>query len=180
MILSSKCAPTLIFIGISLIQIIVDIYKGSTNNAFIKFIVMIVLSLVINILCDIGLSLIAWFLVFTPIIMMTLISTLLFRVIGSSPDKKLETVKPEIQMNDINDGGNLDKAEENINNVERLDRNKHRQDFYDKIDFIFELKKTGDYDLSNNPIKYNIADNLLNKFGDNFFNYKVAIFNRTE
>lgn len=174
MILSSKCAPTLIFIGISLIQIIVDIYKGSTNKAFIKFIVMIILSAVINILCEIGLSVIAWFLVFAPIIMMTLISTLLFRLVGSSPDKKLETVKPEIQMDDINDGGNLDKAEENSKNEERIDRNKVRHEFYDKIDNIFELKQSGDYDLSNNPIKYNIAGNLLNKFGDNFFNYKIA------
>ena len=52
MILSSNCAPTLIFIGFSLIQILVDLYKGVINQAFIKFIVMIVFSVIINILCD--------------------------------------------------------------------------------------------------------------------------------
>ena len=48
MILSSNCAPTLIFIGFSLIQIIIDLYKGVLNEAFIKFIVMIVFSIILN------------------------------------------------------------------------------------------------------------------------------------
>ena len=38
---------------------------------------MIVFSLILNILCNLNLHVIAWFIVFIPIIMMTLISTLL-------------------------------------------------------------------------------------------------------
>ena len=54
MILSYNCAPTLIFIGFSLIQIFIDIYKGVINDAFIKFIVMVIFSVILNILCDLG------------------------------------------------------------------------------------------------------------------------------
>jgi hypothetical protein len=49
---------------------------------------MIIFTLVINILCSLGYTVIAWVLVFIPIIMMTLISTLLLRIFGLDPDKK--------------------------------------------------------------------------------------------
>ena len=42
MFTSSLCAPAIVYIGFSLIQIIIDVYKGVFNNAFIKFVVMII------------------------------------------------------------------------------------------------------------------------------------------
>jgi hypothetical protein len=55
---------------------------------------MIVFTLIINILCDLGFSVIAWILVFIPIIMMTIISTLLLQVFGlDSENKNLNTKK---------------------------------------------------------------------------------------
>ena len=88
MILSSICAPALIYIGFSLIQIFIDIYNNSTNEAFLKFIFMLVFTLIINILCDLGYVVIAWIIVFIPIIMMTIISTLLLQVFGLDPKNK--------------------------------------------------------------------------------------------
>lgn len=203
MILSYNCAPTLIFIGFSLIQIIIDMYKGVLNDAFIKFIVMIIFSVILNILCDLGYRVIAWFLVFIPIIMMTLISTLLLKVFGTNPDEKDLRSQVQLGGTDISNnfiekdgryylensgnylaGGNLLNQQkyayfyDKFNSVERIDRNKDRKKFYDKVEDVYNLNSPVEdlYDLSNNPIKYNIVDRLINIFGENFFTYKVSSF----
>ena len=203
MILSSNCAPTLIFIGFSLIQIIIDLYKGVLNEAFIKFIVMIVFSIILNILCDLGYKVIAWFIVFIPIIMMTLISTLLLKVFGTNPDEKDLRSKIKVKDKDISNnfidkdgrfyldnsgnylsGGNLLNQQkyayfyDRFNSVERVDRNKHRYEFYDKVEDVYKLNSPPGnlYDLSNNPVKYTIVDYLINIFGENFFNNYISRF----
>ena len=83
----SLCAPSLIYIGFSIILIIIDIYKGIFSKAFVKFIVMIIISTILNILCNLGYTIISWILVFIPIIMMTLISTLLLKIFGTNPNR---------------------------------------------------------------------------------------------
>ena len=88
MLLLGLCGPALVYIGFSLIQIFIDIYAGVFNSAFLKFVIMIIFTLILNILCNLGYSVIAWVLVFIPIIMMTLISTLLLQIFGLDPDKK--------------------------------------------------------------------------------------------
>lgn len=195
MILSYNCAPTLIFIGFSLIQIFIDLYKGVINDAFIKFIVMVVFSVILNILCDLGYKVIAWFLVFIPIIMMTLISTLLLKVFGTDPDEKDLRSQLKLRGKDLSDnyvdtsgnylgGANLLNQQkyayfyDRYNAVERIDRNKHRRKFYDKVEDVYNLNSPVEdlYDLSNNPIKYNIVDRLINVFGENFFTYQVSSF----
>ena len=195
MILSYNCGPTLIFIGFSLIQIFIDLYKGVINNAFIKFIVMVVFSVILNILCDLGYKVIAWFLVFIPIIMMTLISTLLLKVFGTNPNEKYLRNQLKLRGKDLSDnyvdasgnylgGANLLNQQkyayfyDRYNAVERIDRNKHRRKFYDKVEDVYNLNSPVEdlYDLSNNPIKYNIVDRLINIFGENFFTYQVSSF----
>ena len=195
MILSYNCAPTLIFIGFSLIQIFIDLYKGVINDAFIKFIVMVIFSVILNILCDLGYKVIAWFLVFIPIIMMTLISTLLLKVFGTDPDEKNLRDQLKLRGKDISDnyvdnsnnylgGANLLNQQkyayfyDRYNAVERIDRNSHRREFYDKVEDVYNLNSPVNdlYDLSNNPIKYSIVDRLVNIFGENFFIQKVSSF----
>tara|TARA_Y100000741_G_scaffold360867_1_gene343844 strand:- start:1870 stop:3039 length:1170 start_codon:yes stop_codon:yes gene_type:complete len=194
MIISSKCAPTLIFIGFSLIQIIIDLYKGVINDAFIKFIVMIIFSVILNILCNLGYKIVAWFIVFIPIIMMTLITTLLLKVFGTNPDEKdLRTRIKEVNNDFLNkfmkkddeiyyNGANLlnhqknNHLNDNFNTVERIDRNKHRRDLYDDVETVYNLNSAEDdlYDLSNNPIKYTIVDKFINIFGENIFTHQVS------
>ena len=85
MILESICPPALLYIAFSLTQVIIDIFKRLYNSAFIKFIVMVIFTIILNILCKGGLSIISWFIVFVPFIMMTVISTMLLFVFGLSP-----------------------------------------------------------------------------------------------
>ena len=83
--LENLCAPAILYIAFSLTQIIIDVFKGMYNTAFFKFIVMTVFSIVLNVLCQRGLGVISWFIVFVPFIMMTIITTMLLFVFGLSP-----------------------------------------------------------------------------------------------
>ena len=76
------CAPALIYIAFSLTQVIIDIFKGLYNTAFFKFIVMIVITFLLNALCQSGMSIISWIIVFIPFIFMSVIVTILLYVFG--------------------------------------------------------------------------------------------------
>ena len=182
MILTSICAPALIYIGFSLIQIFIDIYNNSINEAFLKFIFMLVFTLIINILCDLGYVIIAWIIVFIPIIMMTIISTLLLQVFGLDPKNK--QIKSRTQNARDLSGEYLElTASEKLNQQKyayyydkyekenRIDRDQLRYKFYDDIDKTYKLPFNSDsiYDLSNNPKKFFIADKILNYFGEYSF-----------
>lgn len=83
--LEKLCPPAILYIAFSLTQIVIDIFKNMYNTAFFKFLVMIIFSVALNILCSRGLSVISWFIVFVPFIMMTVITTILLFVFGLSP-----------------------------------------------------------------------------------------------
>lgn len=85
MALEMFCGPALLYLGFSLIQIIIDLYKGLYNTSFIKFLVMILFTVFLNILCASGLTLVSWLIVFIPFISMTIITTLLLFVFGMDP-----------------------------------------------------------------------------------------------
>ena len=179
MFLSSICAPALIYIGFSLIQIFIDIYSNKINEAFLKFIFMLIFTLIINILCDLGFVVIAWILVFIPIIMMTIISTLLLQVFGLDPDAKDLRSKTRNARDSSNNDIELTDNEllnqqkyayeyDQYKNEERIDRDKLRHKLYDNIDEAYKLPLNSDsvYDLSNNPTKYFIVDKVLNYFSE--------------
>lgn len=176
MFITSLCAPAIVYIGFSLIQIIIDVYKGVLSEAFIRFVVMIVFSTIINILCNLGFTIIAWFLVFIPIIMMTIISSLLLKVFGLNPDEK--NLRSKIKNSSDNDldnsgnylsGGNLLNQQkysyfyDKFNAVKRIDRDDVREKLYDKIEDYYDLsinKKT--VGQSNNILKVFLADDFIN------------------
>ena len=189
MLTSFLCGPAILYIGFSLIQIIIDIYKEIYNAAFIKFIAMLVMSLIINILCEMGLTVLAWFFVFIPIIMMTIVSTLLLQTFGTSPDTNYMSSKVQDASNNYYIDGNilntkrknatLNSSTTNVSN--RIDRDKERNKFYDDIEKVYDLSsaKVDTYDLSNNFKKYFVAHNLLNDFNNSFFITNIKKFFNT-
>ena len=82
MVLENVCAPALLYLAFSIIQIIIDMYRGETIQAFFKFIVMIIFTIVLNAICSSGMTIISWFIVFIPFILMTYITTILFFIFG--------------------------------------------------------------------------------------------------
>lgn len=172
MFITGLCGPALIYIGFSLIQIFIDIYNGIMNAAFLKLIIMIVFTLIINILCDLGLSIIAWLLVFIPIIMMTVVSTLLLQVFGlDSENNKITSKNNNVTINDDLIAETVDSQQSSSINNTRIDRDNLRTKFYNDVDRYYDLSYNSKdkYDLSNNPTKYSIVTNLINHFGEYSF-----------
>ena len=76
------CGPAIIYLIFSLTQIIIDLFKGLYNTAIMKTIVMTMVTLLLNILCEKGLSVVSWVIVFIPFIMMTVIVSMLLYIFG--------------------------------------------------------------------------------------------------
>jgi hypothetical protein len=87
----------------SIAQILIDAFKGLYNTAFMKFVVAILVTLLLNGLCDGGLGVISWIIVFIPFILMTFVVAMLLYIFGmnaaigaATPDKKPEP-QPQAQ-----------------------------------------------------------------------------------
>lgn len=100
------CAPALIYIAFSITQVVLDTFKGLYNTALFKFIVMIIITLMLNILCESGMGIISWIIVFVPFIFMSVIVTLLLYFFGLNPATgKINQPKQEEKKKEK--GGNL-------------------------------------------------------------------------
>ena len=80
--MNNLCAPAIIYLIFSITQILIDTFKGLYNTAFIKTIVTIMVTLLLNILCERGLSAVSWIIVFIPFILMTVIVSVLLYLFG--------------------------------------------------------------------------------------------------
>lgn len=76
------CTPAIIYVIFSITQILIDTFKGLYNTAFMKIIVMIMITFLLNVLCQNGLGVVSWIIVFIPFIMMTVIVTFLLYIFG--------------------------------------------------------------------------------------------------
>ena len=76
------CAPAIIYLIFSITQILIDTFKGLYNTAFMKVIVTVMVTLLLNILCEKGLSVVSWIIVFIPFILMTVIVSVILYIFG--------------------------------------------------------------------------------------------------
>jgi len=83
--MENLCPPAILYVAFSLTHIILDIFKNLYNTAFIKFIIMTIFTIVLNVLCKNGLGVISWIIVFIPFISMTIITSLMLMALGLSP-----------------------------------------------------------------------------------------------
>ena len=80
-ILNNICTPALIYLIFALSQIIIDTYKRAYNIAFVKFIQMVVFTLMLNLLCARNLSWISWLIIAVPFLFMGFMTILLLYVL---------------------------------------------------------------------------------------------------
>jgi len=76
------CPPALIYLFFCAAQIMIDLYKGLYNTAVFKFIIMVMITVLLNALCQGGLGIISWMIVFIPFIFMTVVVSILLYVFG--------------------------------------------------------------------------------------------------
>jgi hypothetical protein len=89
----SLCAPALIYVAFSLTQIVIDTFKGLYNTAFFKVIVMVIITILLNALCQAGMGIISWIIVFIPFIFMSIIVAILLYVFGLDPSTGALNIK---------------------------------------------------------------------------------------
>ena len=106
----SLCPPTIIYIIFSITHVIIDTFNGLYNTALMKMIVMLMISFLLNILCEKGMTIIAWLIVFIPFIMMTLIISMLLYVFGLNASTGMLNTNARTTNNPLckaDDAGNI-------------------------------------------------------------------------
>lgn len=103
----SLCAPALIYVAFSLTQIVIDTFKGLYNTAFFKVIVMIIITILLNSLCQAGMGIVSWIIVFIPFIFMSVIVAILLYVFGLDPETGTLKIKCDNCNNTNKQNGNL-------------------------------------------------------------------------
>lgn len=131
--MSNLCIPTIIFIVFAIVQILMDVFNKMYNTAVMKIGISIIISLLLNFLCDRGLGLISWMIVFIPFIFMTVIVTLLLYIFGLDPSSGTINFTCKNKNNDNNV----------LNKVTKLDVNGNIL-IYDP-----------EYDQTKSPVYYN-------------------------
>ena len=82
MLASRLCTPALIYLIFSVAQVLIDTFKGMYNTALIKIILTIVFTFLLNYLCQAGLGILSWIIVFLPFIFYTYMMIILYNIFG--------------------------------------------------------------------------------------------------
>ena len=85
MAFQNLCPPALIYLIFSITQIVIDTVKGLYNTALVKIWVAFIFTILLNYLCQLGLGIISWFIVFIPFLLMTLVVAILLLMFGLDP-----------------------------------------------------------------------------------------------
>lgn len=108
------CPPALIYVAFSLTQIIIDTLKGLYNTSLVKFIVMVMITILLNALCQGGLGIVSWIIVFIPFVMMTVITSVLLYVFGlNASTGTFKKPKTETET-DANTKKDSEKTQQNV------------------------------------------------------------------
>tara|TARA_Y100000389_G_C17415224_1_gene493283 strand:+ start:226 stop:537 length:312 start_codon:yes stop_codon:yes gene_type:complete len=91
--LNNLCSPAILYLIFSLTQIIIDLFQKTYKKALLKFVIMSIFTLLLNILCKRGMTPISWIIVFIPFILMTLIITILLYVLNVNYYNKITKTK---------------------------------------------------------------------------------------
>lgn len=156
MVFGQLCAPALIYIVFSITQITMDSLKGLYNVAMVKLFISILFTILLNHLCQRGLGIISWIIVFIPFMLMSLITAILLTMFGLDPETgklKLDREKKQKEL-DAREKAILDYGmarskddymemlkQMGYNNVEIVEMSRHWQPTYDETESPAEAEK---------------------------------------
>ena len=124
MILDKLCMPAILYIGFTLTHITIDLFNKLYNTAILKFVLMIIFTTMLDLLCKSGLTVLSWIIVFMPFILLTAITLLLLFSLGLSPDQgflKYEVLNDNDEIQEDNDEIQEDNDEIQEDNDEILE-----------------------------------------------------------
>ncbi len=85
MYIESLCTPAVLFVMLMMFHMIFELYDEKYSMALIKFVCSIILIVFLQLLCSAHMEIIAWIIVFIPLIIYTYMTVLLFSVFGANP-----------------------------------------------------------------------------------------------
>jgi hypothetical protein len=83
--LKNMCMPALIYFIYSFTQVILDSGQGLYNLAIMKLIIAVLFTSMLNLLCQRGLSIVSWIIIFIPFILMSIIVSIILIFLGLDP-----------------------------------------------------------------------------------------------
>jgi hypothetical protein len=86
MILNYLCPPALLYVVFSLIQVIIVISDKKYEQALTQGIICIIFTCLLQICCLANLSIIAWILVFIPVMLYTYMTLIIFLIFKLNPN----------------------------------------------------------------------------------------------
>ena len=90
MLLEQLCPPGIIFVVFLFIFLIIDLYNNKYKPAFVKMIIGFIVASLLQVLCQSGLEIISWMIVFLPLIIYTYMTVILYTAFGVNPEKSMK------------------------------------------------------------------------------------------
>lgn len=91
---SKLCAPALIYLIFNIVNIIFEITNGLMNTALVRVGITLIITYMLNLLCENDMGIVSWIIVFLPFVLMTYIIALLLLAFRMDPETGL-LPKPE-------------------------------------------------------------------------------------
>lgn len=121
MILTSLCPPALIYFVFMLCHVILATFKDQYNDAILQFILGTLMTMLLQLLCYKGMTLISWIIVFIPFIFYTYMIMIIYYVFGINPER---TDTEEVEEDENNE--ETDETEEVTNDNEENTNNENQ------------------------------------------------------
>jgi len=90
MYIESLCTPAILFVMIMMFHVIFELYDEKYSMALVKFVSSIVVIVFLQLLCTAHMEIVAWIIVFLPIIIYSYMTFLLFFVFGTNPSTAIK------------------------------------------------------------------------------------------
>jgi hypothetical protein len=95
------CLPAKIYIIFSVIQIILDAFNGLYNTAIMKCIISIIMTIILNTFCSVGMSFVSWIIVIIPFLILTSAALILLYIFGLKATTGMVHKKPTKVQNNL-------------------------------------------------------------------------------
>ena len=90
MYIETLCTPSILFVMIMMFHLMFELYDQQYSMAFLKLFCSIVMILFLQLLCSAHMEIIAWVIVFLPLIIYSYMTFLLFFVFGTDPSSAIK------------------------------------------------------------------------------------------
>jgi hypothetical protein len=90
MLLDNLCTPTFVFIVFAIAHLSLEMYDNRYTLALLKGVLVLIVICLLELLCIVKMHLLAWILVFAPLIIYSYMTLIIFSVFGLDPSPKMK------------------------------------------------------------------------------------------